>query len=139
MIRIGLLLGLCAGAVQAQETGLADRLRALAAPAAPDLYAEDRQNDLNLIDRHSAALFGEEAVMAMFTGPDCADCAQAVSDLEDLAELHGIGIRILDTADPEMAALMAALTLDRLPSYVMRDRLIRGAMPVFVLGRYLAE
>ncbi|MGP6086232.1 hypothetical protein [Antarctobacter jejuensis] len=140
MTRSGLLLCLLAGTASAQEAGLADRLRALAAPAAPDLYAEDRQGDLDLITRHADVLFGpEKAAMAMFTSADCARCPQAEKDLRALAEAHQVAVRILDTARPEVADLMQALTLDTLPSYVMQDRMIRGDIPVFVLGRYLAE
>jgi hypothetical protein len=32
---------------------------------------------------------------------------------------------------------MERMTFDALPSYVMRDKLIRGQMPIFVLERYL--
>ncbi len=140
MIRFGLLLCLLAGAAAAQEIGLGERLRALAAPAQPDLYTDDRQDDLDLIARHADALFGpEKAVIAMFSGADCAACAQAEADLRALAQAHQVSVHVLDTTHPEVAALMQALTLDTLPSYVMTDRLIRGEMPVFVLGRYLAE
>ena len=119
---------------------MADRLRALAAPAQIDLYAEERQSDLDLIARHADVLFGTDvARMVMFTGPACPPCAQAAADLPALAEARGAVIRILDTGDPVNATLMQALTLDTLPSYVMKDRLIRGDVPIFVLGRYLAE
>ncbi|MBV7393163.1 hypothetical protein [Mameliella sediminis] len=131
---------LCAGAVSAQEATLSERLRALNAPAPVDPYADERQSDLALIARHAPDLFGAEgAVIAMFIGPDCPTCANAGQDLRAMAKERGLDIRIHDSADPKVADLMAALGLDVLPSYVMKDRLIRGDMPAFVLARYLSE
>jgi hypothetical protein len=37
------------------------------------------------------------------------------------------------------AALVRDLGLDMAPSYVLRDRMLRGAMPAIVLDRYLSE
>lgn len=141
MIRAALvIIAFCAGPSLAQEMSLSERLRALSAPATTDLYADERQGDLDLIARHAPALFGKQgAVIAMFSGPDCDSCAAAWADLQDMARAQGVSARLLDTAEPENAALMQVLTLDTLPSYVMRDRLIRGEMPAFVLGRYLTE
>gem|GEM_PF-3322488 len=141
MIRAALLsFVFCAGPVLAQEMSLSERLRALGAPAPTDFYEDERQGDLDLIARHAPALFGEDgAVIAMFTGPGCDTCPAAWADLRDMAQAQGVTVRLLDTAEPGNAALMETLTLDTLPSYVMRDRLIRGEMPAFVLGRYLAE
>lgn len=141
MIRAALLsFTFCAGPVLAQEMTLSERLRALSAPAPTDFYEDERQSDLDLIAGHASELFGEEsAVIAMFTGPGCDTCPSAWADLQDMAQAQGVPVRLLDTVEPGNAALMETLTLDTLPSYVMRDRLIRGEMPAFVLGRYLAE
>ncbi|MBV6638724.1 MAG: hypothetical protein KI788_22785 [Mameliella sp.] len=141
MIRAALLsCAFCASPVLAQEMTLSERLRALSAPAPTDFYEDERQGDLNLIASHAPALFGDDgAVIVMFSGPECGSCGTAWTDLQDMAQAQGVPVRLLDTGEPENAALMQALTLDTLPSYVMRDRLIRGEMPAFVLGRYLAE
>ena len=124
------------------------RLRALRAPSAPiDMYADEKAADLARIGGR-AALFdpdlpglGPEAapVIVMFHGPGCPECAQALAELEQLTHALQIRAVVLDVSDQTNAADMAALGLDMLPSYVMRDRLIRGQMPRFVLERYLSE
>jgi thiol-disulfide isomerase/thioredoxin len=124
----------------AQDIGIADRLRALAAPTAPDLYADDKIRDLDLIALYEQALFGTPAArLVMFTGDGCESCPELATDLKEIAARHSVGFRFLDVADPLAADLMQALTLDTLPSYVMSDRIIRGDIPVFVLERYLRE
>jgi hypothetical protein len=123
-----------------QNIGLADRLRALAAPSSPDLYEDERTRDLDLIARHAPALFGAPpARLVMFTGPGCDTCPAITDELQSMADRHGVVIRFLDTSDQRHARLMAALTLDALPSFVMADRMILGPIPVFVLERYLTE
>lgn len=116
------------------------------APAPLDLYAEDVARDLDLLTREAPHLFApglpgfgapDAAIrLALFTRPDCPDCDQAEAELRALARRLPIRVAVLDmTRD---AALAARLGLDMAPSYVLRDRLLRGAMPVIVLERYLA-
>ena len=80
--------------------------------------------------------FGRAAI-AVFTAPDCADCVTTKAELRALAADLGVGVAVHDTGTPDGATLLAALSLDTVPSYVMRDKLIRGRMPAFVLRRYL--
>lgn len=133
-------LALVFAAPAAEAQSLQDRLRALAAPppVTGDLYAEDKANDLDRIEADATTLFPEGEAIAFFTGPDCPDCMKAASELSDIASKMGIGVNSFDIADAENAALMARMTLDVVPSYVMPDRLIRGHMPAFVLERYLS-
>lgn len=124
------------GAAEAQ--GLRDRIERLAAPDAPvELYADDIAADLDRIERE--ALFASGAAIVMFTGPGCDACAKAEAALFALTRGLGVGLSVLDTANPEAAETMARLTLDALPSYVLPDKLVRGDVPGFVLERYLTE
>jgi hypothetical protein len=128
---------------------LRDRLRALATPPAPTgLYADEAASDLALIAANSDALFGTHhpmlgtgdgaAAIALFVGHDCAECGTARQELEALVQKLGLRASLIDVdADPADTELMARLTLDMLPAYVMPDRLIRGAFPAFVLEGYL--
>ena len=86
---------------------------------------------------HSTGAKGETAAITLFIGPDCASCPRALQELEALSSELGLRANVIDIAIPEDAALMARLSLDIVPSYVMPDRMIRGDMPVFVLERYL--
>lgn len=135
---LALALAFAASAAEAQ--GLQERLRALAAPppVTGDLYAEDKADDLARIEADADDLFPDGEAIALFTGPDCPDCAKAASELSDIASKLGVEVNRLHIGSPEAAALMARMTLDVVPSYVMPDRLIRGHMPAFVLERYLA-
>jgi hypothetical protein len=56
--------------------------------------------------------------------------------LRELAARLGLRVSLFDMGRD--ADLAARLGLDMAPSYVMRDRLLRGAMPAIVLERYLA-
>jgi thiol-disulfide isomerase/thioredoxin len=116
-------------------------------PRAPiDLYAEEVARDLDLLAREAPHLFapglpgfGPEAAtprLAFFTAPDCPDCAAAETELRALAARLGLRVSVLDITAHD--ALAARLGLDMAPSYVLRDRLLRGAMPAIVLERYLA-
>ncbi|MBS0122730.1 hypothetical protein [Thetidibacter halocola] len=148
---LALLLGLGAALpLSAQDaTPLRDRLRALAAPPAPTgLYADEAASDLALIAANREALFGAHrpmlgtgdgaAAIALFVGRDCAECDAARQDLEALVQKLDLRASLIDVdADPADAGLMARMTLDILPAYVMPDRLIRGAFPAFVLEGYL--
>lgn len=118
-----------------------------AAPAPIDLYAEDAARDLDLLDRAAPRLFdpkhpaigpeGASIRIAIFTRDDCPVCADAMADLRGLADRLGFRATVLDIADH--AGLARDLGLDMAPSYVMRDRMLRGAMPAIVLERYLEE
>ncbi|MEI4233509.1 hypothetical protein [Roseovarius sp. D22-M7] len=118
-----------------------------AASAPIDLYAEDTARDLDLLDRTAPRLFdpkhpgigpeGAPIRIAIFTRDGCPDCADAIADLRGLADRLGFRATVLDIA--EHADLARDLGLDMAPSYVMRDRMLRGAMPKVVLKRYLSE
>jgi hypothetical protein len=111
-----------------------------------DLYAEEVARDLDLLAREAPLLFapglpgfGPETAtprLAFFTAPDCPDCAAAESELRALADRLHLRVNRFDMVRD--AALAARLGLDMAPSYVLRDRLLRGAMPAIVLERYLA-
>ncbi len=146
-----ILLALPASPPAAQDAGALDRLRDLAAPEVPaagDIYADEIAADLALIAAEEEALFGPgrpgygpegaPARIVLFTGPDCEDCAAAEDELAALVRDLEVRAAIIDiAADPAGAALMKRLSLDLLPSYVMRDGMIRGAMPAIVLKGYL--
>lgn len=138
ILRLALMLAALAGAASAQDS-LRERIDALRAAEAPmvtgDLYAEDRERDLDRIAAHAGALFPQAERIALFVGPGCADCARARTELQAL----GHPVALHDTGAPASAALHEALALEDLPAYVMSDRLIRGHMPAFVLERYLSE
>ncbi len=115
-------------------------------PAPINLYADDIARDLDLLAREAPHLFApglpgfgpEDATrrLALFTAPDCPDCAQAEAELRALADRIGLRVNVFDLGRD--ADLAARLGLDMAPSYVLPDRLLRGAMPAFVLERYLA-
>jgi hypothetical protein len=137
--RTAVLAALVAATPAGAETDLRSRIEALRGAQAPvitgDLYAEERERDLDRIAARAGALFPEGERIALFVGPDCAECGAARADLESL----GQPVALHDTTDPAAAALHEGLGLEDLPAYVMADRLIRGHMPVFVLERYLSE
>lgn len=115
-------------------------------PAPINLYADDIARDLDLLAREAPHLFApglpgfgpEDATrhLALFTAPDCPDCAQAEAELRALAGRIGLRVNVFDL--DRDADLAARLGLDMAPSYVLPDRLLRGAMPAFLLERYLA-
>ncbi|MGR3497227.1 hypothetical protein [Citreimonas sp.] len=133
---------LVAGPVAAQDRlSLRDRIDALRAPeiVIEDPYADEIASDLEMIAAEKDALFGGAADIALFVGPDCAECDAARAELDALAQRIGVTVAVHHTDTAEEAALLERLTLDMVPSYVMPDRLIRGAMPAFVLERYLTK
>ncbi|MEZ5715440.1 MAG: hypothetical protein R3D85_09845 [Paracoccaceae bacterium] len=116
-----------------------------APPVQPDLYAEDVASDLALIGAETARLFapdlpgfgppGAANRIALFTGPDCPDCARAEAELRDLAQGHDLRVTLFDrAAQPDLAA---RLGVDTLPFYVLPKMMLRGHMPAPVLARYL--
>ncbi|MGI3209764.1 hypothetical protein ACROSR_01460 [Roseovarius tibetensis] len=112
-----------------------------------DLYGADVARDLGVLERAAPRLFDpaqpgfgpEDAPIriAIFTRADCPDCASALADLRDLANRMRFRATIFDIEDN--ADLARDLGLDMAPSYVMRDKMLRGAMPSIVLERYLSE
>ena len=133
---------LVAGPATAQEAAsLRDRIEDLRAPrmVIEEPYADEIASDLALIAKERDMLFGGTADIALFVASDCAECDVAHAELDALAARLGVTVAVHRTDAPEKAALLKRLTLDMVPSYVMRDRLIRGAMPAFVLERYLTR
>lgn len=116
-------------------------------PAPIDLYAEDAARDLRILDRAAPRLFDPERSgigpegapirIALFTSADCAACGSAMTDLRALADRLGFRATVFDIEKD--ASLARDLGLDMAPSYVMGDRILRGAMPTIVLERYLSE
>lgn len=109
-------------------------------PPPVDLYAEAVSDDLAQIAAHGATLFGPDAParsIAFLTRDDCEDCTQALTELRDLAEATGWQVRVIDMA--EHADIARALELDTMPSYVLPDMMLRGAMPAIVLEKYLSR
>lgn len=122
--------------------------RALNAPPAPaDIYRDAVARDLDTIAGLSARLFaptqqgfgpaGQRATIALFTRGGCAPCKQAEAELRKLTSKTGVRVALFDM--DEHAELAAKLGLDSAPSYVMRDRMLRGHMPAIVLKRYIRE
>ncbi|MDF0600059.1 hypothetical protein P1J78_04875 [Psychromarinibacter sp. C21-152] len=153
LLRLALPLLLAAAPVApawAQDT--LERLRDLRPdpPSVGAIYAEEIAADLALIAAQAERLFDPDRPglgpadapvrIAFFTGAGCTDCPRARAELAALAARLGVRAAVFDVSDsPADAALMDRLTLDTLPSYVMRDGLIRGAMPAMVLERYLTS
>ncbi len=134
----GLMTGLWAGPVAAQDgASLRSRLRALAAPALAQPYAEEMAADRARIAAAAPRLFAEGARIVLFTDRDCPDCPRAAADLSDLAKRLGVAIAVHPLEQGDNRALWQSLGFDIVPAYVMPDKLIRGHMPAFVLERYL--
>jgi len=115
------------------------------APVSPiaDAYAQAVADDLALIESYSSTLFDQAGygakdaavVIALFTSPDCALCATALTDLRNLTATHDLRITVIDIkAEADMAH---ALGLEGVPSYVLPNMMIRGQMPSIVLSRYI--
>ncbi|MDZ7709646.1 MAG: hypothetical protein U5K36_05865 [Roseovarius sp.] len=110
-----------------------------------DLYGDDIARDLDMLERAAPRLFDparpglgpEEAPVriAFFTRADCATCVTARAELQALANRMGFRATLFDMERD--AALARELGLDMAPSYVLPDRMLRGAMPAIVLERYL--
>jgi hypothetical protein len=106
----------------------------------PDRYAAEIESDLALIDARADRLFDPAAAhllgdtgpvaMAVFTPPGGA----LAESLRRYARDNGLRIALHDPA--QSAALMAALTLDTVPSYVFPTVMVRGDVPLAVLDRY---
>lgn len=121
------------------------RTTGLNQPTALHLYADDMAADLSALARaaprlYDAALpgFGPSEAkqkIALFTRKDCAECAEAEAGLRTLSETHDLRVTLLDM--DSHADLARDLGLDLAPSYVFGDMMLRGAMPLIVLERYL--
>lgn len=112
-----------------------------------DLYRAEIDRDLAMLDRAAPRLFDPDRTgigpadaptrIAYFTSADCADCATARAELKALAERMGFRATVFDMRDD--TALARDLGLDIAPSYVLPDKMLRGAMPAIVLERYLGD
>ena len=143
------VLVLSATAAPAQD--VLDRLKSLDTdgPTLEDAYAVEAEADRDLIAVEADTLFDASRPTvgapdgpvraAVFTAPDCTDCGPAVDALAALAERLGVRATVIDVSEAANADLMRRLTLDLLPSYVLPDSLVRGAMPAIVLERYLSD
>ncbi|CUH77616.1 hypothetical protein [Tropicibacter naphthalenivorans] len=135
MIRLAAFALLASVPLGAEAQDLRQRLNALSSPEVSDPYAAEKAADLARIAADAALLFPKGEKIAVFVAPDCPECDASLADLQGL----GVAVNVLDIDDGETARLMARMTLDIVPSYVMPDRLIRGPMPSFVLARYLSD
>lgn len=119
------------------------------APAAPAInpYQDAVAQDLARLSERDSALFAPDLPgfgpsdaalrIALFTAPDCPDCARAEADLRTLAQSHDLRVTLLDIT--RHGALAETLELDMAPSYVLPDMMLRGHIPPIVLKRYLAR
>lgn len=113
----------------------------------PDLYGDAIERDLALLDRLAPRLFdpdrralgppGTPIRIAFFTREACAGCAAAQAELQALATRIGFRATLFDMRRD--AGLACDLGLDTAPSYVLPRIMLRGAMPVIVLERYLSR
>ena len=113
----------------------------------PDIYGDAIDRDLALLDRLAPRLFdparpglgpaGAPIRIAVFTRADCPECATARDELQALAARIGFRAALFDM--DRDAGLARDLGLDTAPSYVLPDKLLRGAIPSLVLERYLAD
>ncbi|MEI4194906.1 hypothetical protein [Roseovarius sp. E0-M6] len=120
-----------------------------ALPDAPapeiNLYAEAAATDLDRIAARWAELTapelpgfgrpGAKTAIALFTRDDCPDCARAEAGLRALAKEFDLRVTLLDIT--RHMSLAAALELDIAPSYVFKDKMLRGEIPTIVLRNYL--
>ncbi len=118
-----------------------------APPPAINLYQDAIDRDLARLADRDTALFGPHLPgfgpadaaqrIALFTAPDCPDCARAEAELRALADTFDLRVTLLDM--DTHADLARALELDLAPSYVLPDMMLRGHIPPIVLERYLSE
>jgi len=135
-------------AIRAALVASPDLLAGLTAPSRPplDLYGDAIDRDLALLGRLAPRLFdparpglgptGAPTRIAFFTRAGCTPCATAQAELAALATRMGFRAALFDM--DRDAGLARDLGIDTAPSYVLPDRLLRGAMPGIVLERYLA-
>src|SRR6056297_298525 len=109
---------------------------ATAAAVAQDVPATSR-NPLGEAIRAALGPAGAPIRIAVFTRADCPECATARDELQALAARIGFRAALFDM--DRDAGLARDLGLDTAPSYVLPDKLLRGAIPSLVLERYLAD
>ncbi|MEQ5868898.1 hypothetical protein J4E08_03175 [Sagittula sp. NFXS13] len=139
-----LLLIAAPGFAQFEPTA-EERLRALTAPPATDLYGAEKSADRSRIAADAPTLFApltegaRPAEIVLFVGPDCEDCDRARRELTDLANDLDVPWRSFSLENAEHRAMFERLQFDALPAYVLPDRLIQGHMPDLVLRTYLSR
>ena len=106
-----------------------------AAPAAAQM-AERIEEDLSVLDRLGPPVLAGHDI-ALITGPDCADCAAAATDLEAMSKQYGTTFTQRDISDPAAAQLAEAMGVEDLPVYVLPRMILQGHIPTVVLTRYL--
>ncbi|CUH66673.1 hypothetical protein TG4357_02557 [Thalassovita gelatinovora] len=165
MIRIftaGLLAVLFTGAAQADgvsstDPAFAAELRAALLadpepvwrafnPPAPD-DREHIDRDLARLAAAAAELFDPTATrigspeaehpLALFVRPDCPDCERAKDDLRQLSENIDLRVNFIDIT--RQADLVERIGVDMAPSYVLPNMIVRGHVPVAVIGKYLSK
>ncbi|RKF15152.1 disulfide bond formation protein DsbA [Roseovarius spongiae] len=99
-------------------------------------YRQQIDDDLSLLGRIAPEILAGRDI-ALFVGSDCADCADAIRELEAFSEAFGATFILRDMADAQGRAWAEALELDGAPFYVLTDMVLRGHMPPIVLGKYL--
>ncbi|QYX55326.1 thioredoxin family protein [Roseovarius sp. SCSIO 43702] len=116
------------------------------APAPPiDLYADEAANDLDriaaawsvLTDSNLPGFGPEEAgtTIALMIAPDCPDCARAEAGLRELAQEYDLRVTLVEMEAHR--ALTDRLGIDLAPTYVFKDKMLRGELPAIVLRKYL--
>lgn len=112
------------------------------AMAAPDYatapYQDEARADMALIASLSDQIL-QGADIAIFTQPDCADCAIALKELTAISKGSDTTFMKHDMATIDGAALAFKLGMTDAPFYVMPDMILRGHMPEIVLRKYLTR
>jgi hypothetical protein len=110
------------------------------AMAAPDYtantYQDEARADLDLLAALADQVL-QGADIALFTAPDCIDCALALEELQTLSDTSDATFTHHTMSSIEGAALALKLGMTDAPFYVMSDRILRGQMPQIVLRKYL--
>lgn len=133
----------------AERAALGSEIRALLldepelvadAMAGPDYgaeaYLDEARADLDLLAALSDQVL-QGANIAIFTAPDCGDCARAIGELQLISESSSATFTQHDMSSVAGAALAFKLGMTDAPFYVMSDRILRGHMPEVVLRKYL--
>ena len=105
---------------------------------AAEAYQEKAQADLDLIASLTQQVLAGTRI-ALFTGDDCADCANALEALNTISNTYNVTFKHHVMSDPTSAALAEQLGMTDLPFYFMPDSILRGHMPDIVLRRYLTQ
>ena len=127
--------------------GLPRHLLPDAPPPSLDIMGDAIARDLARLSDRRSALFSADLPgfgppdaslsVALFTAPDCPDCAAAEADLRRLAYSRDLRVTLLDIdAHRDLAQ---ALEIDLAPTYVLPDMMLRGHIPMIVMERYLPK